>query len=252
MATADRIDTPHPARGPLPRFSTACPRRTWRRSGACWAACCSTPRCATRWRWKLRADDFYADANQKLYTHILALHDEGKRIDTTLLVERLRQAGELEAVGGTAYLAEVLPVGSLCGQRHALRGDRPPEGDPAGPDPRQHRDPPGRMGPRHGGPRRGQPGGGKDLRRPRPPHQRPGVQHPRRAGRGLRADRRPAGTRRGGRHPHRFPRPRRPDRRAARLGVGHLGRPAEHGQDRAGHQHRRICGHRGGGADACL
>ena len=57
---------------------------------------------------ELHADDFYADANQKLYTHILALHDEGKRIDTTLLVERLRQAGELEAVGGTAYLAEVL------------------------------------------------------------------------------------------------------------------------------------------------
>ena len=36
---------------------------------------------------ELHADDFYADANQKLYTHILALHDEGKRIDTTLLVE---------------------------------------------------------------------------------------------------------------------------------------------------------------------
>ncbi len=55
----------------------------------------------------LRADDFYADANQKLFKHLMALHDEGKRIDSTLLVERLKQAGDLEAVGGVAYLGEV-------------------------------------------------------------------------------------------------------------------------------------------------
>ena len=36
-----------------------------------------------------------------------ALYDEGKRIDTTLLKERLRQHGDLEAVGGDAYLMEV-------------------------------------------------------------------------------------------------------------------------------------------------
>ncbi len=56
----------------------------------------------------LRPDDFYADANQKLYAHLLAMHDQGLRIDTTLLLERLRSGGDLEAVGGTAYLAEVL------------------------------------------------------------------------------------------------------------------------------------------------
>jgi replicative DNA helicase len=55
----------------------------------------------------LRADDFYADAHQKLFAHVLAMHDAGSRIDSTLLVERLKQAGELEAVGGPAYLAEV-------------------------------------------------------------------------------------------------------------------------------------------------
>lgn len=55
----------------------------------------------------LRPEDFYADAHQKLYAALLAMHDEGKRIDATLLVERLRQTGELEAVGGTAYLAEI-------------------------------------------------------------------------------------------------------------------------------------------------
>lgn len=55
----------------------------------------------------LRPDDFYADANQKLYRSLLAMHDEGKRIDVTLLVERLKLAGDFEAIGGAAYLAEV-------------------------------------------------------------------------------------------------------------------------------------------------
>jgi replicative DNA helicase len=55
----------------------------------------------------LRSEDFYADANQRLYRHLFALHDEGKRVDVTLLVERLKQSGEYEAIGGAAYLAEV-------------------------------------------------------------------------------------------------------------------------------------------------
>ena len=56
----------------------------------------------------LRAEDFYADAHRKLYHHMVTMHGEGGRLDATLLVERLRQAGDLEAVGGTAFLAEVL------------------------------------------------------------------------------------------------------------------------------------------------
>ncbi|MFH1922431.1 MAG: replicative DNA helicase, partial [Planctomycetota bacterium] len=63
----------------------------------------------------LRPEDFYADAHQKLFDHVLSMHGAGGRVDTTLLAERLKQAGDLEAVGGTAYLAEVLqsvPVAS--------------------------------------------------------------------------------------------------------------------------------------------
>ena len=55
----------------------------------------------------LRPDDFYDDANQKLFAHMLAMHDAGRRIDSTLLVEQLRTAGELETVGGVAYLIEL-------------------------------------------------------------------------------------------------------------------------------------------------
>ena len=55
----------------------------------------------------VRPEDFYDDANRKLYEHLLAMHDSGKRIDMTLLVERLRTAGEYEAIGGATYLAEI-------------------------------------------------------------------------------------------------------------------------------------------------
>ena len=66
----------------------------------------------------LRPDDFYADAHHKLYGHIVAMHDEGGRVDTTLLAERLRQAGDLEAIGGPAYLAEI--VHSVAVPSHAV------------------------------------------------------------------------------------------------------------------------------------
>jgi replicative DNA helicase len=56
----------------------------------------------------LRPEDFYDAANRTLYMQMRAMNDEGRRIDTTLLVERLRSAGEFEAVGGAAYLADIL------------------------------------------------------------------------------------------------------------------------------------------------
>jgi replicative DNA helicase len=55
----------------------------------------------------LRADDFYSDAHGKIYHHMVAMRDEGKRLDAMLLVERLKQAGELAAVGGMAYVGEL-------------------------------------------------------------------------------------------------------------------------------------------------
>ena len=56
----------------------------------------------------VRPEDFYDDSNRVLYAHMRAMHDEGRRIDTTLLVERLRTSGQFDLVGGAAYLAEVL------------------------------------------------------------------------------------------------------------------------------------------------
>ncbi len=55
----------------------------------------------------IQADDFYADANQKLFRHLMAMHEEGGQIDAVLLKERLTREGDFEAIGGAAYLAEV-------------------------------------------------------------------------------------------------------------------------------------------------
>jgi len=55
----------------------------------------------------VRPEDFYADANQKLFRHLMAMHEASKRIDTLLLIERLKTEGDFEAIGGAAYLAEV-------------------------------------------------------------------------------------------------------------------------------------------------
>ncbi len=55
----------------------------------------------------LRPEDFYDDANQKLFAHLREMHDSGKRIDMTLLVDRLRSSGDYESVGGAVYLADI-------------------------------------------------------------------------------------------------------------------------------------------------
>lgn len=55
----------------------------------------------------LRADDFYDDAHRSLYEHIVAMHDAGQRVDLTLLVDRLKAAGDFEPIGGAGFIAEV-------------------------------------------------------------------------------------------------------------------------------------------------
>ena len=56
---------------------------------------------------ELRADDFYFDANRTLFEHLVDMRNAGKDIDMTLLVERLKDKGDYERIGGAAYVAEV-------------------------------------------------------------------------------------------------------------------------------------------------
>jgi len=55
----------------------------------------------------LKPADFYADANRRLYAHMVAMHDARERIDVFLLERRLSNAGDLEAIGGVPYLGEL-------------------------------------------------------------------------------------------------------------------------------------------------
>ena len=56
----------------------------------------------------LRPEDFYDESHRTIYTQMRAMNDEGKRIDTTLLIERLKNIGAYDSVGGAAVLAEIL------------------------------------------------------------------------------------------------------------------------------------------------
>jgi replicative DNA helicase len=55
----------------------------------------------------VRPEDFYDDALRRIFRHMLALVDQGRQIDPTLLIQLLKDAGEYDLVGGAAYLLEL-------------------------------------------------------------------------------------------------------------------------------------------------
>src|SRR5437762_12736246 len=56
---------------------------------------------------KVRAEHFYADAHQRIFQAITALHDKQIPPDLVTLAEELRRRGEVDDVGGYAYLGEL-------------------------------------------------------------------------------------------------------------------------------------------------
>jgi replicative DNA helicase len=56
----------------------------------------------------LTEEDFYRTAHRKIYLAMLDLSEHGEVIDQITLTERLKTKGELESVGGAAYLAELV------------------------------------------------------------------------------------------------------------------------------------------------
>ncbi len=65
----------------------------------------------------LRKEDFYLEAHQILYHHLLELAGVGKPVDARILLNTLQKAGDLNRVGGEAYLAEI--VHSVAVAAHA-------------------------------------------------------------------------------------------------------------------------------------
>ncbi len=56
---------------------------------------------------EVSAEDFYDSRNSTLYRNLMQMHDAGRKVDATLLLEKLKAAKDLDKVGGVAYLAEV-------------------------------------------------------------------------------------------------------------------------------------------------
>src|SRR3954469_24680980 len=51
---------------------------------------------------RLHPDDFYREAHGRVFAAMLELHSAGEPVDALTLVEHLKQAGQLDAVGGRA------------------------------------------------------------------------------------------------------------------------------------------------------
>jgi replicative DNA helicase len=67
----------------------------------------------------LRADDFYRERHGTIYEAMLALYNESEPVDTLTVIDRLRQIGKLEQIGGAATVDEL--TGAVPAAGHARR-----------------------------------------------------------------------------------------------------------------------------------
>jgi replicative DNA helicase len=54
---------------------------------------------------RLKPDDFFLPSHRRIYEKMIYLYEQGRGIDPITLQEELRRAGELEQVGGPAFIA---------------------------------------------------------------------------------------------------------------------------------------------------
>ncbi|MDR2901032.1 MAG: replicative DNA helicase [Treponema sp.] len=58
----------------------------------------------------LKPNDFYSNANRRVYESILNLFNQGRQADIITISDELQQSGELDAAGGRAYIASLTTV----------------------------------------------------------------------------------------------------------------------------------------------
>jgi replicative DNA helicase len=56
----------------------------------------------------LRADDFFLDAHRRIFGRMVGLSEANRAIDLVTLADELTRAGEIEAVGGGAYVSSLV------------------------------------------------------------------------------------------------------------------------------------------------
>jgi replicative DNA helicase len=57
---------------------------------------------------KLKSEDFFQDNHQRIFTQMIQLSELRQAIDLVTLTEQLRKTGELEAIGGAAYISQLV------------------------------------------------------------------------------------------------------------------------------------------------
>src|ERR1700722_3511967 len=67
----------------------------------------------------LRAEDFYRERHGAVYEAMLALYNESEPVDVLTVIDRLRQTGKLQEIGGPATVDELTGVVPAAG--HARR-----------------------------------------------------------------------------------------------------------------------------------
>lgn len=55
----------------------------------------------------LRAEEFYSPSHRKLYDIMMEMHNAGKQIDITLLIDRLKSQGDLDIIGGLSAIEDI-------------------------------------------------------------------------------------------------------------------------------------------------
>jgi len=77
------------------------------------------PEALERLEGSLLPEHFYVEANAKIFAAILALHAKGQPVDGVTVKDHLERNRELEAVGGEAYLADLVgTVPTAANVRH--------------------------------------------------------------------------------------------------------------------------------------
>ena len=66
------------------------------------------PNLAEEYCGRLAVDDFYLEANKKVYAAIHSLYKERKAVDVSTVIEKLKNLKTYEAIGGNNYLAELI------------------------------------------------------------------------------------------------------------------------------------------------
>ncbi len=56
---------------------------------------------------RLKPDDFFLTSHRRIFEKMIHLYEQGRGIDPVTLQEELRRAGELDAIGGPAYIASL-------------------------------------------------------------------------------------------------------------------------------------------------